>query len=273
MKAVYSPFCTTLNFSGEAASFFYSSHITPLHAHNTLQLVFDLNNKFLFRTAYNDWQKFSGLLIKHKVAHQLDTNNSLQLIIYIDPTSQIAQKLVNTYLCERDFCDINIQFSPLEETLIHKNLINPDERTSQLLTGLIFDRFDNSNSRIFDKRISHVLQLIKETPPANLSIDQLASKVFISPSRLRMQFRKVLDISLHQYIIRQRILTAITGIINGLSVQEAAYISGFNDGSHLNKLMQKVFAINPSMFLKENRNFLVVRDTNSFELKTELAVM
>ena len=220
MKATYSPFCTTLNFTGEAASFYYSSHVTPLHAHNTLQFIFGLNNQFLFRTSYNNWQKHSGLLIKDKVAHQLDTNNSLQLIIYIDPAAEIAQKLVNIYLADCDFCDIALQFSPLEEILIHKNLINPDEKTAQLLTELIFSRFNNGDGQPReDSRISRVLQLIKETPPAGLSIDHLASGVFISSSRLRIQFRKTLGISLHQYIIRQRILTAITGIINGYRLQ------------------------------------------------------
>ncbi|MGZ3872923.1 MAG: helix-turn-helix transcriptional regulator [Mucilaginibacter sp.] len=272
MKTVFEPFCTALNFRKGTASLFYSSHVTPLHAHNTLQLVFDLKSKFLFRTAQTRWKEYNGILIRENVIHQLDTNDSLQLIIYLDPSATTAQQLKDKYLQDADCCELNIVFSPLEESLIHQNLMEPGARSLGLLIDLIFNRInDESNLVLNNKRISDILKLIKQTDPAELSIGQLASKVFISPSRLRMQFKQLLGVSLHQYIIRHKIISAVNAIVNGFSIQDAAYRSGFNDSSHLSKLMFKTFDINPSTFLRANRHFLVVRDDNTFGLETVLA--
>src|SRR5476649_1071407 len=134
MKIVFDPFCTTLSFSGETASFFYSCHTTPLHSHNTLQLILDLKGTFMFRTEHISWGRYSGVIIKENIVHQLNTNQSLQLIIYIDPSSVVAQKLKNIYLKGGDFCAISIVFSPLEEALIYKNLVKPEKKPIQLLT-------------------------------------------------------------------------------------------------------------------------------------------
>lgn len=269
MKNLFEPFCTALNFSGETASFYYAAHVTPLHSHNTLQVILDLKGAFLFRTAHTNWGKHKAIIIKENVAHQLDTNKSLQLIIYIDPSSLVARKFKNDYLADGDFCDISIVFSPLEETLIHSNLVKPETRSIQLLIQLIFDRVNDVGARRLNhNRIGQVLQMIKDTPPDDLSINHLASKVFISPSRLRMQFKQQLGVSLHQHIIKQKILSAINLMVNGSSIQDAAYKSGFNDSSHFNKLMIKVFNINPSMFIKENQTFSIIKKNNSFDLIT-----
>jgi len=272
MKNVFQPFCTTLNFSGETASCYYAAHITPLHAHNTQQFILDLKGTFLFRTAQTDWGKHKAVMIKENVVHQLNTNKSLQLIIYIDPASAIAQKFRTVHLADTDFCDISIELSPLEETLIYSHLIKPETTYIRLLTQLIFERINDAGTRrLADNRITQVLKLIRQTPPDELSIDQLAAKVFISPSRLRMQFKQLLGVSLHQYLIKQKILSAINFMINGSSIQDAAYRSGFNDSSHLNKLMGKLFHINPSLFIRENQTFSIVKNSPSFDLITRAA--
>lgn len=152
-------------------------------------------------------------------------------------------------------------------------MVKSEPKSLRLLIQLIFGRINNTEGQaISNERITQALSLIKQIPPDRLSIDCLASQVFISPSRLRIQFKQLLSVSLHQYIIFHKLLSAITCILNGLSIQEAAYKSGFTDTSHLNKVMLKTFAINPSMFLKENQKFSVFRDTNQFELKTELGL-
>jgi AraC-like DNA-binding protein len=269
MKPAFNPFCTALYSSNETASIFYSSHITPLHYHNAVQLVVDLKNKFLFRIGGSEWKQYKSLVIKENVAHQLNTNDSLQLIIYIDAVSATAKKISDKYLKDRDVFDPEITFSPVEEILFHQNLVKPNKRSLQLLIELILNRLTDLTPEIAaDERITKVLELIKRTDVADLSIQYLAAKVFISPSRLRMQFKQKVGISLHNCIIRYKLLSAITEIINGSSIKDASYKTGFNDSSHFNKLMLKTFGINPSSFLRENKNFSIIREDKSFKLET-----
>jgi AraC-like DNA-binding protein len=272
MKITFDPFCTPLNFVGKTAAFFYSSHITPLHSHNTLQLIFDLKGTFIFRTEHTNWERYAGIIIKENIAHQLNTNQGLQFIIYIDSSSAAAQKLKDKYLNHKDFCDVSVTFSPLEEALIYKNLVKSEKKSIELLIQLIFSRMIDVSFTENSERITQVLRLIKQIPPADLSIHRLASGIFISESRLRMHFKQLMGVSLHQYIIKHKLLLAITSIINGASIQDAAYDSGFTDSSHLNKVMVKTFGINPSMFLRKSQTFFVIPDNNSFKLETQIAL-
>src|SRR6201999_18537 len=175
MKIMFDPFCTPLNFAEKTATFFYSSHLTPLHSHNTLQMIFDLKGTFMFRTEHTNWGNYAGVIIKEDVVHQLNTNNGMQLIIYVDPLSIAAQKLKHKYLTDKDFCDIPIVFTPLEEALIYKNLVTIDKKSIELLMQLIFSRIIDNNSNKLNERITHILRIIKQTPLADLSIQYLAS--------------------------------------------------------------------------------------------------
>jgi AraC-like DNA-binding protein len=269
VKATFSPFCTSLHVWQGTASIFYSSHVTPLHSHNTLQLIFDIRHNFLFRTAENNWQSFRNLVIAENVVHQLNTNDSVQLIIYLDPTTLLAQKITGKYLCEADFCDPGVDLSTLEEMLFQQTLVNTNPESIELLVGLIVNRLTDVDDTITgDERIAKVLRLVKQTDCSLLSIEYLANKLFISPSRLRSQFKEQTGMPLHKYIIRQRLLTAITAMVNDCTVQQAAFLAGFTDTSHFNKLMIKMFGINPSGFIRESQTEFSIKGDNSFVLAT-----
>ncbi len=45
---------------------------------------------------------------------------------------------------------------------------------------------------------------------------------------------------------------AITGILNGCTVKDAAISCGFSDSSHFHKMLLQMFGITPSQFIKEN---------------------
>lgn len=115
MKAATKPFCTKLNLQNDVALFFYSSHVTPLHRHNALQLIFDLKNEFLFRTNNTSWSKHKCLIIKEETPHQISTNNSLQLILYLDKANPVAKSISEKYLINNCSYEPNVNLSLMEE--------------------------------------------------------------------------------------------------------------------------------------------------------------
>ena len=272
MKAAIEPFYSKLYLQDGINALFYSSHVTPMHKHNALQLVFDLKNEFLFRTEYTDWSKHKCLVIKEDINHQLCSNNSIQLILYLDGINPIAKHIKEKYLADNDFFAPDITLSLPEEILLQQKLLNPDTVSFfAFIQSLLYKLVHVTKEDFTDPRIATVLQLIKETPVADLSIEYLADKIFISPSRLRTLFKKCTKFPLHQYIIRHKILTVLTEIINGRIIQDVVYDAGFCDSSHFNKMLKKIFDAKPSQFLKENSNH---RNTNEvkFIFKTELSV-
>ena len=223
MKTHFEPFCSPLYFVNGTASVFFSALITPVHTHNTLQFVYDLTGSFLFKTAGTDWKAYRALILRENVAHQLNTNGNVQLIIYIDALSDAANKIKQRYLVDADCCEPEIEFSPLEQVLFHENLMR-SQKSLQLLVDLILNKLTGTSAKeLTSDRIADVVMSIKDQKGTHLSIDQLADSACISPSRLRMQFRTETGVPLHHYLIRQRLLSAINLIINGGSIQNSAY--------------------------------------------------
>jgi AraC-like DNA-binding protein len=268
MKALFGPFCSPLYFRNGTASVFFSSCITPVHTHNTLQFVYDLTGSFLFRTKGEKWRKYQSLILRENVAHQLNTNGNAQLIIYIDALSDTASKIKQRYLVGVDCGEPEIEFSPLEHILFHENLVR-SQKSLQLLVDLIINKLTISSTEgLVDGRIDDVVRSIKNQECVHLSIDQLADEACISPSRLRMQFKHETGVPLHHYLVRQRLLGAIKLIINGASIQNSAYAAGFNDTSHFHKLMLKMFGISPSAFIKERQNGFRSMGDGSLQLES-----
>src|SRR5579872_1780783 len=110
MKHGKSPYTSTFYMWNGVAAFFYSSHLTSFHSHNTMQLVLDTQKDFRFKTKGNSWATTKSLIIKENVLHQLDTNGSVQLIIYLDAETRIAQSIKSKYLSasEVQSLDLNI---------------------------------------------------------------------------------------------------------------------------------------------------------------------
>ncbi|HLZ17912.1 MAG TPA: hypothetical protein VKQ08_12760, partial [Cyclobacteriaceae bacterium] len=98
MRHGKSPFTAAFYRHEEVAAVFYSSCTTPFHQHNTMQLVLDIQTNFRFRIKGGVWETYKTLIIGENVVHQLDTNNSVQLIIYLDKRSGIAGAIRSMYL-------------------------------------------------------------------------------------------------------------------------------------------------------------------------------
>ena len=122
-----------------------------------------------------------------------------------------------------------------------------------------------------DKRISIVEQIICTSEPTEFSIKTLAEKVYLSESRLRSLFKKVTGISIHHYILFNKIRSATSQLMAGKTVSDAAFKGGFSDSSHLHKMMVRVFGISPSDFLQNNKQKqYLICDPNRLHFKTHI---
>jgi len=254
MKHGRSPYTSAYYAWKGASAVFFSSCLTPFHQHDAVQLVLDTQESFRFRTRRSSWNSYRSLIIRENVIHQLDTNNSVQLIIYLDTTTEIAQALKSEYLHNEDvysppvnifhFADPGqlqlalLRSDPLlVETLMHRILTHLSRKT-----GVTRD----------DGRVVRIEQMISATPPTELSISLLAAAVCLSESRVRALFREVTGISLYRYILLNKLRFATNRLMAGDSVNGAAMEAGFTDSSHFHKMMVQLFGMSPSAFLKEN---------------------
>jgi len=97
----------------------------------------------------------------------------------------------------------------------------------------------------------------------SLSLQQASDELEINPSYLSREFSKYFDnLSFGDYIRKLRIEKAITLIeTTTYSLTEIAYLTGFSDQSHFNRIFKKQTGENPSAFRKKVQKGKT--DTNS----------
>lgn len=97
-----------------------------------------------------------------------------------------------------------------------------------------------------NEKINQVIQYINENLPENLTLDLLADHFFISKYYLSRQFRQFTGLSLYQYIMKKRLITARAMLRSGSAVMDACFQSGFNDYSNFLKAFKREFGKLPS---------------------------
>jgi AraC-like DNA-binding protein len=201
------------------------------------------------------WNTYKSLIIKENVIHQLDTNDSVQLIIYLDTETTIAKAIKAVHLGENEIYspDLNI-FHFVNSNDLQQALLNPEPLFMERLVQKVLQSLSlGIGTPPADERIATTEQTISTAHPEEITIKSLAEKICLSESRLRSLFRNIKGVSLYRYILWNKIRYATNQIMAGYSVNEAAIDAGFTDSSHFHKMMVKMFGTSPSNFLKENK--------------------
>ena len=272
MKHGKSPYTSAFYVWNGSSTVFFSSCLTPFHSHNTMQLVLDTQKNFRFRVKNGSWETYKSLIIKENVIHQLDTNNSVQLIIYLAAESEIARAIKSGGLLENDIYspELNI-FHLVNSNELEQALVNPEHSKLKNLIDKVLGSLSREVSHASsDNRIAFIEQAISTLHPDEVSLKSLADTVYLSESRLRSLFKDVTGVPLHRYILWNKIRFATNQIMAGDSVNEAAIEAGFTDSSHFHKMMVKMFGKSPSGFLKNNKpRHFVLCDKDPLYFRTQ----
>ena len=280
MKSPQRPFRTNFYLWNGVAALFFSSCITDPHSHNTMQVFLDLQEGFKCKLSGGSWQTHQLLILRENVIHQLDTNGSVQLLIYLDAGSNIARQLKAQYLHDSDAASPGMPLlSMLHPGDLQRAVL---EQNPQLLWQLIAQIFtlltETPGALRVDPRVAKAEQLIAAGPPALLSISTVADSVCLSESRLRALFKKHTGVSIYQYLLWARLRCGISQLMAGKAVRDAAMEAGFSDSSHFHKMLVQMFGLGPGAFIKNNRVMQMVScdettlrfETNLYDRKEQL---
>lgn len=88
----------------------------------------------------------------------------------------------------------------------------------------------------------------------SLSLQQVSDELEINPAYLSREFSKYFEnLSFGEYIRKMRIKKAILLMETPTySLTEIAYLTGFSDQSHFNRIFKKITGLNPSAYKKNN---------------------
>lgn len=97
-----------------------------------------------------------------------------------------------------------------------------------------------------DPRFQQLLDYINRSLAADLSVDALARRFFVSPSHLMHTFKRHTGCTLHRYVTEKRLIRAAELIADGESVARAAERTGFSDYTTFLKAYRKFYNKAPS---------------------------
>ncbi len=98
--------------------------------------------------------------------------------------------------------------------------------------------------------ISNVLTYINGHYQEDLSLDELASKNFISKYYLAHEFKRQVGTSVYKYIMQKRLMVAHSLLCEGALPQKACFICGFTDYANFYRAFKKTYGISPKEFVQ-----------------------
>lgn len=142
----------------------------------------------------------------------------------------------------------------------NRNMTSLAKCTRNLLSFLIeiCDNHIDSVQFSSDERYSSVdyvkkaIEYIHENLNKYINLDILASNVGISKFHLSREFKKYTGSTIISYINNLRCREAEGYIISGMSMEKAAFLSGFNSVQHFSKIFKKNTGLSPTSFKKAN---------------------
>ncbi|TCL65970.1 two-component system response regulator YesN [Hydrogenispora ethanolica] len=85
----------------------------------------------------------------------------------------------------------------------------------------------------------------------DLSLDDLAQAVSVSPFYLSRLFREELGVSFTEYITKLRLEKALTLLAEGFPVKECCFAVGYNDPNYFSRLFRKYYHLSPTEYRDE----------------------
>jgi AraC-like DNA-binding protein len=267
MQARITPFRSNFYLWNGVSAIFFSNYVTNIHSHNTLQIVSDLHARFRCRIADAPWQACRNLIIRENTPHQLDTNDSVQLIIYLDTETTAARIITQRLLKDQPAFEPDLDlFSIVPPNFLQQALLRSDPTLLREIIGRLLRSLTGegpatgetpatrrqSTSKP-DDRILSIKTAIDTAHPGDVDLTTLATQAHLSVSRLRALFKAHTGVSLYKYILWSRIRYAINRIMTGHAINDAAWDAGFTDNSHFHKMLVTMFGISPSQFLRDNK--------------------
>lgn len=105
-----------------------------------------------------------------------------------------------------------------------------------------------------DEKVNQVIGYINENLADSLSLDNLAGRFYISKFYLSRRFKQFTGLTIYQYIMKKRLITARNMLRAGNPVTVSCLQCGFNDYSNFLKAFKREFGENPSFYSKNADN-------------------
>jgi two-component system response regulator YesN len=100
--------------------------------------------------------------------------------------------------------------------------------------------------------ILHAKELVDRLYHQELSLDELARAVAVSPFYLSRLFREELGVCFSEYLTRLRLEKSLTLLAEGLSIKECTFAVGYNDPNYFSRIFRKYYHQTPTEYREQS---------------------
>ena len=219
-----------------------------LHAHHAMHFVLAADGELLVRTTHpRRSTTATGVLTAPDVPHAIDASGVDQLVIFIDPESDVGAAL-------RPALPGPVRFISRAERaeLVHgvedpRSFASTDAyawaRRAATTLGLTL----RESRPVLHPGVRELLARLRESGVEDdTSLEALARSVGLSPGRLMHVFTESVGIPLRSYLAWLRVQRSACAILAGASLTEAAHVAGFADAAHMSRTFKRRLGFRPS---------------------------
>ena len=230
-----------------------TDHSDPgTHCHMAAHILIALETAMTVVSGGETWECRS-VLIPAGTPHRTDTHGGAVLVFLFDSTTNVAARITEVRtLPEPDrehLTALYARFAGDGSADVYEDL----ER--QLLAALGLDAV---GCTVTDGRILTAMERIRSGLTEPLRCRDVASSVFLSPSRFSHLFRLQTGMTFAAYVVYQRLVHVYARILEGASITEAALEAGFASSAHFADVNRRVFGL-PAGSLTKNMAFFKIK--------------
>ncbi len=230
--------------------------VVPTHSHHAVQMVVSLTGTPKLKGEDGDWQEYDAAMIAADVPHAYDSNGMDGAMVLVDPESREGRWL-------RQSSKQPIQ--PMHPDRIeHARALMrrfhdhpPDAAGTAVFVAEIVKQFGSGivPTHTLDDRVVKAIDFIQELDTRVASLDDVAGKVFLSPSRFAHLFSDEVGIPFRRYLLWRRLTRAILLVSRGATLSRGAHAAGFSDAAHFTRTFYQMFGIPPSAMLGQGEMY------------------
>lgn len=240
------------------------------HYHDFHKIIVFLSGKVTYHIEGKSYHlnPWDILLVNQYAIHKPEIDTSVpyeRFILWvrsdIDPNALSAcfQKAVDRSF---NLVRLNSQVQEKLKDILYEleSALNSQAFAAELLSHALFTQFMVYLNRIFlekqyildqqsysyDSQVENLLRYINRNLDADLSIETLAQKYYLSKYHMMRKFKEETGYTMHNYIVSKRLLLARSLITQGIPVIKAAQQSGFGDYTTFVRAYKKQFGAAPS---------------------------
>ncbi len=224
--------------------------VTPMHAHYATQIAFGSEPGIRFRPSDDvEWTEYSGVVIASRQPHTMDaTVVPYSAVLFIEPETRegraIAERFGTKGIAPLDPETVRSLSRPVFDAwLEHRS-----ERAIQEAAQRVVRELAGGIEPVIvsDERILKAIAYINSHLDSELTLEEVSSVAFLSPSRFRHLFVEQTGLGLRPYVLWRRFLRGVDLVMHGESISAAAHAAGFADAAHFTRTSKRMFGFAPS---------------------------